>query len=268
MRPVIRERWLEFTEKLEGGVPYLYADVRGLITIAFGNLADPLSEALKLPLVTEDGKLATGGDITAAWLRLKGDPNAARLGHTYARNKSTLRLTRPGMNGLALRKLDANHAELLKQLPELDDYPACATFALHSLAWACGPHAHFPKLFSAVTARDWEAAAIHIMMDEWTTSPTGQRILNAGLVPRNVANKILMRNAARVDAYHLDPDLLDWVHVLGVADAETLPELPSVNTPLPLVNTPIMERDTSASSPTIHADPTTYLRPDPDDDAA
>lgn len=224
MRSVVREQFLAFTEPLEGGVPYLYADVRGLITIAYGNLVDPLSTALGLPLMHAGGVAATAAEITAAWLAVKGDPRAASRGHLYARGLTTLRLTREGMASLALGVLDRNDAAALKRFPDWESYPACAQLALHSLWWACGSAAHFPKLYSACVARDWDAASVHIQMREIT--PEG--IVNAGLKARNAANRRLMANAARVDGYHLDPDTLAWDALIGVADIETLPDLSTV----------------------------------------
>ena len=253
MRQAVRDAWLAFTEPLEGGVPYLYADIRGLVTIAYGNLVDPMSAAINLPLRLADGTLATTAEKASAWQAVKNDPAAPRLGHRYARGLTSLRLTPEAMGELALGKLDANDAVLRKRMPDWEDYPACAQLALHSLSWACGPGFHFPRLISATQARDFDAAAVYIHMNE--TTPEGLK--NTGLVPRNVANKILMRNAARVQAFKLDPDLLDWKHDLGVADA---PTLPAVENP--------------ASQPTLHVDPSAILRPeewlkgDPDDDAA
>lgn len=251
MRAIVRESWLAFTEPLEGGVACLYNDVRGKTTIAFGNLCDTPGEAAALPMVHPDGTFATTGEKIAAWYTVHGDPNCASQGWRYASRLTNLRLTRDGMAGLALSRLEQNDRILLARLPDWEGYPACAQMALHSLAWACGPHAHFPRLFQAVTNRDFTEAAVQIHMNEWT--PEG--IHNRGLIPRNVANKILMRNAARVDAYHLDPDTMRWDYVIGVDDEETQPELSN-----------------PASQPTIHVDPSAYLRPeewldkDPDDE--
>jgi len=233
VRSVVRERWVEFTEPLEGGVACLYNDIRGLTTVAYGNLCNSAGEAAALLLVHPDGTFATTAEKIAAWQAVHNDPRAAALGWRYAATLTPLRLTRDGMAGLALRRLELNDAALHNRLPDWETYPACAQMALHSLAWACGPGVHFPKLFSAANARDWDACSVEIHMNEYT--PEGK--LNAGLVPRNVANKILMRNAQRVEAFHLDPDTLDWVHDLSVADEPTLPSL-----------------DNPASEPTVHID--------------
>lgn len=221
MRPVVREQFLAFTEPLEGGIPYLYADIRNLITISYGNLVDPLSAALGLPLMHSGGVVATKAEITSAWLAVKGDPNAASRGHTYARGLTTLRLTREGMGELALGVLGRNDGAALARFPDWEDYPACAQLAIHSLFWACGSAARFPKLYSAVQARDWDACSVHIQMREIT--PEG--LVNAGLRARNTANRRLMINASRVQAYRLDPDTLNWTSLIGVQDAPTLPDL-------------------------------------------
>lgn len=243
MRAPVRANWLAFTERLEGGVPWLYADVRGLITIAFGNLVDPMSTALTLPLKRQDGSPATRDDIIADWLRVKGDPRSAKLGHLYSKALTHLHLTRDGMEAVALTKLDQNEAVLRGRFPDWDDLPACAQMALHSLAWACGPAFHFPRLVSAVNAGNFDAASVHIQMRE--TTPEG--VVNAGLRPRNVANRVLMQNAARVRDYHLDPDTLDWTSLVGVSDAVTVPAL----------DNPPSEPTHAASSPTLHPMPDT-----------
>lgn len=221
MRDVVRSSWLAFTEPLEGGIPYLYADIRGLITTAYGNLVDPLSAALPLPWMHAGGVAATKAEITSAWLAVKGDPSAAARGHTYARGLTTLRLTREGMGELALGVLDRNDGAALARFPDWEEYPANAQLAIHSLFWACGSAARFPKLYSAVQARDWDACGVHIQMREIT--PEG--LVNAGLRARNTANRRLMLNASRVQAYHLDPDTLNWTSLIGVQDAPTLPDL-------------------------------------------
>lgn len=257
---VVRETWLALTEPLEGGVSCLYADIRGIPTIAYGNAVFTPSEAAGLDLVRPDGTPASTAEKVALWNQISNDKTAPRAGWTYSAKLSPLRLTRAGMTALALAKYDTNDRILRARCPDWDELPACARMALHSLAWACGANAHFPRLFTAVNARDFArtemrmvdgvptevvvgGAALEIHMNERT--PEG--LHNAGLVLRNVANKLLMRNAARVQAYKLDPQLIEWRVLLGVDDAPTLPELPVVNTDFP-------PPDNAASSPTEYPD--------------
>ena len=243
MRSVVRDNWLAFTEPLEGGIPYPYADILGLVTIAYGNLVDPLSVFLRLPLMLPGGVPASTAEKASAFQAVKNDRDAARYGHRYAASLTKVRLTREGMADLALRKLDSNDAALARRLEGWDDMPACAQMAMHSLAWACGPAANFPKLFSALDAGDYDAAAVHIHINEWSGT-----LHNKGLIPRNIAAKILMRNAARVQAFKLDPDLLDWTHDLSVSAIPTQPS-------------PLSEAETG-SGPIVH--PLRY-EPEPED---
>lgn len=221
MRTVVRDSWIDFTDPLEGGVACCYADIRGKVTVAYGNLVDSAGEVAALPLVRADGSLASIAEKIALWNMLHEDPNAAHQGWRYAAKLSPLRLTRDGMTGLAMGRLETNDRILRARLDNWEDLPACAQMAMHSLAWACGANVPYPRLFEDVRRGDFEAAAVEIHMNEWT--PEG--IHNTGIIPRNVANKLLMKNAAHVVAMHLDPDLLDWKHDLEVSNAPTLPSI-------------------------------------------
>ncbi len=214
MRYVVEAQWLAFTEPLEGGVPCLYNDIRGMTTVAYGNLVNAPGAVTGLPFVHPDGRLASFAEITDAWHKVHDDPLCATRGWRYSATLTPLRLTQKGMHDLAMGKLRENEAALCKRFPFWAEMPACAQMAIHSLAWACGPCFHFPRFESAVNVHDYESAALEIHMNEWTRGPKGEVIRNNGLIPRNDANKVLMRNAARVETYHLDPDFLDWKTVL------------------------------------------------------
>jgi len=255
MRPAVAEQWLTFTEPMEGGVLCWYNDVRGLTTIAFGDLCNTPSEAASLPMVHPDGTFANTAEKIAAWRAVHDDPHAAAGGWRYAAKLTDLRLTREGMRGLALAKLATNDRILLARLPAWEDYNACVQMAMHSWAWACGPNGHWPRLFQAVTDRDFDRAAVEIHINEWT--PEG--VHNVGLFPRNDANKLLMRNAQLVDAYHLDPNTIEWAAVIGVHDLDTVPAIDVA---------PDCEPTTTATFPTIHRLRYDRGPDDPPDEAA
>ncbi len=217
-----------FTEGFEGGIPYLYNDIEGKTTVAFGDLVDSVGAVLGLSWLRPDGGRASAAEIATAWQACHNDPAAARAGAGYAERLTTIRLTREAMTSLAMARFRSNAAELSRFFPDLEDWPACAQLAIASWAWAVGTHSPFPRLFSALRARDFSVASIEIHADEWTQTRDGKRIRNAGLVPRNAANRILMLNAQRVEDFKLDPDLLEWKQEIGVVDdAPTLPVLPS-----------------------------------------
>ena len=220
MRDSVRAAFVAFTTPFEGCVNHFYCDVKGLVTVAIGNLAEPMQVALTLPFVHPDGTFASRSEIAVEWLAVKNDPLSARLGHRYSANGTLLRLTPQGIDMVVSRKLSQMDAYLASRFgDDYEDWSACAQLATLSMSWACGPAFRFPALEQALRARDFDGAAANCHMNE-----AG----NPGLRPRNLANAILYRNAARTDAFHLDPSMLDWVHDLSVAEAETQPELPDL----------------------------------------
>lgn len=201
MKHSVRSAFVDFTAPMEGVVGWLYADVKGLVTIAIGNLVDPIELALTLPLVRKDGTRATQDEIRSEWTRVKGDPRCASLGHRYAERVTSLRLTAAGIEQVVLSKLDSVESQLLKRFPEFGRWPADAQLATFSMAWACGAGFVFPKLHKCLVAMDFEGASRECKMNEKG---------NPGLKPRNAANALLYVNAARVRAQGLDPDVLHW----------------------------------------------------------
>lgn len=221
MKPAVWSAFVPFTAPLEGVVPWLYQDVKGLVTVAIGNLVDPIQYALPLPFVHEaDGRAATRDEIAAEWLRVKADPLAARKGHLYTKTITSLRLTDEGVEMLVARKLAQNDDHLRRRFADYDDWPADAQLATLSMAWACGPAFRFPLLEAALKSRDFRLAA-----EECHINEAG----NPGIVPRNRANRLLYLNAARVQDFRLDPDVVHYPDDLAdvVKAAETQPELPN-----------------------------------------
>jgi hypothetical protein len=243
VRQAVRDAFVGFTAAYEGVVPWMYLDIKGLVTVAIGNLIDPIQYAMPLPFVDRaTGKAAQRDEIAAEWLRVKGDASLARLGHRAAERITALRLTPEGVDLVVSRKLERNDQHLLGRFPEFEEWPACAQLAVHSMAWACGPAFRFQALEVALRARDFASAAAECHINE-----TG----NPGLKPRNIANKILFRNAMRVQAFHLDPDFLDWEVDLVTSDAVTLPALDNPASSPTIAPRPLSEAETG-SGPAIH----------------
>jgi len=217
VRHLVRRHWVAFSAPLEGVVPWMYADVKGLVTTAIGNLIDPVSYALALPWVRRDGSAATPAEVVADWQRIKGDASMARLGHRAAERVTSLRLTPEGVEAVVLRKLDEVDAQLAQRWQEYETWPADAQLAVLSMAWAMGAAFDFPKFDAAVRRALWLVAA-----HECTISERG----NPGVAPRNQRNRLLFGAAHRVQQGGLDPDQLwGWLP----PDAPTLRELPPVS---------------------------------------
>ncbi|QEG02617.1 hypothetical protein Mal15_67380 [Stieleria maiorica] len=205
MRASVSSKFLDFTKPLEGYVEYMYADIKGLVTVGIGNLIDPVNTATSLPFVDKKtGRRATKQEIVAEWNLIKdprGTRGLARKGHRACAPLTKLRLTEAAIHDLCERKLNSNEANLKKvtEFQAFDSWPADAQLALLSMAWAMGPGfasaGKWPKFRKACGAMDFDAAAANCQM-----STTG----NPGLIKRNTENQTLLRNAAAVLAGEAD----------------------------------------------------------------
>lgn len=221
MRATVEAAFYDFNVPYEGAVPYLYQDVKALVSIGVGILADPLSLALTLPFVHKDGTPATTNEVSAEWLRIKDLPpdrfgrTAAQRGHLYAEPFTTLRLTEEGLRSSLASKLTQMDTFLMKRFATYELWPADAQLAILSLSWACGPAFQFPHLEVALAQLDFASCAIEIRMDE-----TG----NPGLKPRNKANHTLMLNADYSFNAKLDPDVLFWPRDMSSIGVDPAPD--------------------------------------------
>lgn len=226
MRQSFRDAFVRIMAEWEGVVPWMYLDILSLVTVGIGNLIDPIDLAMDLPFVRPDGSAATKAEIRAAWLAVKRAPHLAKQGHVPAQRYTTIRLTPQGVHDVVLRRFDVNHAILKQRFPDIESWPADAILATHSVSWACGANFHFPRLASALRARDFDAAAIHCHINEdGADRVPGTADDNRGLKPRNAGNKRMYRNAAKVQAWKLSPDDLYF--------PEELVEVPTTAEPVP-----------------------------------
>src|SRR3954454_7750714 len=219
MRDSVKKSFNSFTTKFEGRVPWMYLDIKGLVTVAVGNLIDPVDAALGLPFVHKTTKAAaTRDEVRAEWSMLKGREDLAKKGHKACEAITDLRMTEQGMDDLVLAKLTSNESVLKKSFSDWDAWPADAQLGVLSMAWALGPGfpAPWTKFTVAAHPQDWAAAAANCKINE-----TG----NPGVKPRNEADVVLFTNAAAVKAKGLDPGTLYYP-----ADARTV-AAPTPTTP-------------------------------------
>lgn len=211
MHPIVKSVFSNFTAKFEGSINHMYLDVLGLVTVARGNLIDPITMALGLPF-ERGGVRVSRDEIAAEWRTVKARQDLAKVGARSFKSITSLRLSTKGINDLVISKLLETEAYLKKRFPEFDTWPADAQLGVLSMAWAMGAGFKFKTFEAAVLKRDFAAAAAACKMNE-----TG----NPGLIPRNAANKLLFLNAARVlespEAYKIEtlywPDRLPDVPV-------------------------------------------------------
>lgn len=206
MRQAVRDNYTAFTSRFEGAVPWMYLDVKGLVTTGIGNLIDSVGAAQALPWRHgQGGPLASQDEIAQAWSTVKGMQGSKMLGggNKVFQNASDLRLDADGIRKLVNDKLNSNEAILLTRFPGFEAWPADAQLGLLSMAWAMGPYFKFPKFEAAVNqlVPDFKAAAALSHMNA-----AG----NPGLVPRNTANEALFNAAADVLKNNLDLATIQW----------------------------------------------------------
>lgn len=222
MKASVRSAFVSFTAPLEGVVPFMYLDILGLVTTAIGNLIDPKEHAHACPFVRMDGTPATRQEISEDWERVKGRQDMKLRGGFAFRSVAQLRLTPVGIEQVVFLKLDQMERELKKRFPEFEEWPADAQLATLSMSWACGPHFRFPSLADALQKKDFAAAARHCHIN--TDGPDGVAGTlddNRGVIPRNVANKAMYRNAAVVARDSLDYEKLFYATELDPVPANT-----------------------------------------------
>lgn len=192
-----------FTAKFEGILPFMYADVKGLVTTGIGNLIDPVGAALALPWKHKDGRSATPDEIRAEWTKVKGHTELKLKGGGAYAKVTSLVLDDAAIDHLVATKLQQNEAVLRQRFPSFDRWPADAQLGLLSMAWAMGPHFHFPVFEAALNQPrpDFKAAARASEMDATN---------NPGLHPRNAANFQLFTNAANALKHAFPIDRLHW----------------------------------------------------------
>jgi hypothetical protein len=223
VKACVREAFVPFTVAFEGGyIGWMFPDVEGKVSTGFGLLLEPVALALALPWRRRDGSLASREEIVADWLRVKNYPDAPRLGHKSVEHVAQLRLDNAGLEQAFQGKLNLHDSIIRDRFPAFEEWPADAQLATHSMAWACGAGAWdpsnpngFPKMAAALERGDFSGAAVECHMNEWDAG-----VFNAGLVPRNVANKTLFFNASRAK----DPDILYWPRDL-LGEPDTIPEV-------------------------------------------
>ena len=196
MNPEVARRWHAWSEQLEGRIRWMYLDIKGLVTTGVGNLIDPVEYALPLPwMVSATGQRATEAQIRAEWQHMKANPDLARRGARAAGEVATLSLTDAAVDALVLAKLEENDAVYARRILGWQAWPWQAQMVRHSIGWACGPHAGYPRFEAAVARGDWKTAITECLIPGEAT--------NRGLIARNAAQRALLKelqNAAPAPA--------------------------------------------------------------------
>lgn len=205
MKQAVRDVFAEFSTRFEGRVPFMYLDVKGLVTTGIGNLIDPITTGVTLPWLKADGTKASKSEIEAEWRKVKSLQAMRMRGGMAYGAVTSLRLSEAAIDALVVRKANEMEMHLVKRFKGYDTWPADAQLGLLSMAWAMGPAFKFPKFQAACDALDFRTAAIQCKMNE---------VGNPGLVPRNKANETLFANSHKVITGNLCRETLYYPTVL------------------------------------------------------
>jgi GH24 family phage-related lysozyme (muramidase) len=190
MRAVVIEHFAKWSQRFEGRIPHMYQDRKGLVTIAVGNLIDPVQQAVRLPFRRHDCSLALMSEIQAEWTVIKSNSKLAKAGHAAAAKLCKLHIDDTAIDDLVVRKLQENWAWMrARYWSGCDEWPACAQLAVSSMAWAVG--AGFPSIFktfqSLAKKHDWTGCAVQSHI-----KAPGDKSIER----RNEANRQLLMRAA------------------------------------------------------------------------
>lgn len=163
-----------------------------------------------------DGGAAEDGEVARDWDAVKGRLDLAVAGHrAFAPPFTSLHLQDEVIDDFVMRRLDGDEAELMHwpEFADLENWPADAQLAVHSMAWVMGTRRfdQFTIFRGAAAARDWRMAAEQCRMKPDSGT----------LRLRNILDRQSPLNAARVDDEGLDPALLvfDLTGLFGVQAA-------------------------------------------------
>jgi hypothetical protein len=219
IRQAVLDVFPSFNLQFEGRVPWMYLDVKGLVTTGVGDLIDPMFVAMQLPWQVElsqgDWRPATDAEIGDAWTKVKSSTYLEQAGGGKFASLTNLRLTEEAIDELMRQKMAEIEVVFAKRFPTWSGECADAQLGVMSMAWADGAYGvanKFPKFDAAFIDGDFASydangkllpgcCALECHLD--TTN-------NPGLIPRNSANQELFEAAERVVLQGLDPTLLHY----------------------------------------------------------
>jgi GH24 family phage-related lysozyme (muramidase) len=214
-RASVVSSFIPWSTPLEGMEDYPYTDAHGLVTTGLGNLIDAFQEGQKAGVNCGHGTNTPCGSATpvasaralpwspnnldADWAALKARWPAVQS--VACRGITTSRLSQDAVRRLVLSKMRDNEAFILRGLPGFGRAPADAQLAVHSMSWAQGPGftSSWPAFRDAFNRGDYAAAAAESHMKGY------------GIDMRNLADRLLLLNAAAVKATGADPDRLYYL---------------------------------------------------------
>jgi GH24 family phage-related lysozyme (muramidase) len=190
---------------------FMYTDRKGKVTTGTGNLIDPVSMALALEWSNPDGSIASPATVELEWNAVK---NAwPKVQSVAGVNLSSVRLGAKALDKLMTDTMQGFWNSLEKIYPKAGEWPADAQMMLLSRTWSSGPGAWQTYGSGGATFKEKLNADPPDFvggMAAMKAASAHEEKINPGIVPRDLAEVQMAKNAADVLAGGLDPDTL-WV---------------------------------------------------------
>jgi GH24 family phage-related lysozyme (muramidase) len=210
----VANSFVSWSTPLEGMTDYPYTDAEGLVTVGMGNLIDAVAPGQKMHvncghgtsvpcgMATPTAKalaLPWAGDIHADWARIKAAWPGVQS--TACKGITSARLPKSAVSSIILGQLKNNESAIMAGLPNFAEAPADAQLAAHSMAWAMGPG----------FAKSWTQFRNAFNAGDYATAAAQSHMRGVGIDMRNLANKLLLINAAAVKASGANFDHLYYI---------------------------------------------------------
>jgi hypothetical protein len=197
-------------------LPYMYTDVKGIVTCATGNALFTAAAAEALAWVNPDGSPCSKAQVDAAYAAVKAA--YPKVQSTACARLTTIRLTPAAITGLIDRTIAADWGYLCAQYGNAKDLPADAQLMLLSSSWAWGSYfanvwdrigamqdgTKYGAAFKMCLARgDFKTAGLVVR-----AASAHEEGINPGIIPRDLAEVAMLLIASAVTADGADPSVL------------------------------------------------------------
>lgn len=198
MRQAVIDGFVGWTQTFESFTTYFYLDVAGLVTIGYGNLADPLSLVVDLEFVhLSDGGPVTRDAVAQAWKAVKMHPETDKAGGAHYAQYTNIRATPATIAKLCTQKLAQIDHDVRAFFPDWDSLPAKVQLGIASMCWAMGAGklSVFTHFREQINAKNFAAVAVpHSDPNSCRMSEVGE---NESFHLRNEANCALFLAASQ-----------------------------------------------------------------------
>ncbi len=190
MKDAVLAIFVEFNTRFDGALNWMYLNKKGLLTVGWGFVIEPVTVALRLPWICRaDAGPPSQDEIWRNCKRVKENRLLAHRGPGAARLLTNVDLAPEGMLALAKERLDANERSFVEGcFPDFGSWPADAQLAVHSMAWVFPAFCPvFPKFVQAAKEQAWASCSAECRINDKH---------NPAIMPRNFANAKLFNSAA------------------------------------------------------------------------